>query len=423
MPKLAELTARLAGLPRFRDVVTLVRGQEHFNEKQKNAVLTRADLPAGVRRGKRFARFIPAERVQSYVVDWYDTYIDSDLFSRERKDQFARPKLVFAGKMPPLCVVCDEAGTFLGDSLFSLTARSELSISYLTGILNSSLLNALFRRQNGLDAGARPKKLEAKHLAGLPILVPSTGPERKLKRFVEGNVLRLVHARQARNLIAETWRQTMRTAGCEVGSLARALSGRPFPSGDVWVKRMMPNLSSLARRTRKFSSLRCRQEPGAALCRLYGVTETGDELMLAEIEFADAELAFFVATGVAAGADGKHHLRKLAKLLTETGLPVREDGSIESARLFLKQAMLAISRALSADRIPCAEPDITRLDRKAADLQVLVDAEIYRLYGCSWDQAAGVLEFLQASRTLRQRIETFFSRVAPENPEPPELIK
>jgi hypothetical protein len=422
MPQLTELVTKLAAFPKFKDVVTLARGQEHFNEKQHRAILTRADLPAGVRRGKRFARFIPAERVQNYVVDWYDTYIDSDLFSRERKEQFARPKLVFAGHTP-LRVACDEAGAFLGDSLFSLAFESGLSIAFLAGILNSSLLNALFCRQNGLVSETRARKLEARHLAELPIFVPRTEPERKLKRFVEGNVTRLMHTRQARNLIAETWRETMRSAGCEVGSLARALSGRPFPSGDVWVRRMMPNLSSLLRRTRKFSELVCRQEPGAALCRLYGTTETGDELMLAEIEFADAELAFFVATAVACGGGKKRRFAPLAKLLADTGLPVREDGSLESTRAFLKQAMLAISRALNAERVPCAEPDITRLERKAADLQALVDAEVFRLYGCTWEQAQAALSQVQAPRALSSRIETFFTRVVPESPEPPELIK
>jgi hypothetical protein len=422
MPQLTELVTSLAGFPKFKDVVTLARGQEHFNEKQHKAVLTRADLPAGVRRGKRFARFIPADRVQNYVVDWFDTYIDSDLFSRERKDQFARPKLVFAGHTP-LRVACDETGAFLGDCLFSLACESGLSIPFLTGVLNSSLLNALFRRQNGMTPETRARKLEVRHVAELPIFVPRTESERKLKRYVEGNVLRLVHDRQARNLIAETWRETMRSAGCEVGSLARALSGRPFPSGDVWVRRMMPNLGSLLRRTRKFAELVCRQEPGTALCRLYGTTETGEELMLAEIEFTDAELAFFVATGVACGAGAKRHSAPLAKLLAEIGLPVKEDGSLESTRVFLKQAMLAISRALNAERIPCAEPDITRLDRKVADLQALVDAEIFRLYGCTWEQAVVALNQVQAPRALSARIETFFTRVVPDSPEPTELIK
>jgi hypothetical protein len=423
MPIIAQVAERLGVLPKLSDVVSLARGLEHFIEKQHNAVLTRADLPAGVRKGKRFARFTPAARVSRYVADWYDSYIDSDLFSRERKDQFARPKLIFAGQAPLVQVACDEDGTYLGDSLFSLTFRSELSIPYLTGILNSSLLNALFLRQNGLNAGAKPRKLEAKQLAGLPVLAPRSESELKLKRFVEGNVLRLVHARQARNLIAETWRQTMRSAGCEVGSLGRALSGRPFPSGDIWAKRMMPQLTALMRRTRKFSALICRQELASAICRLYGRTESGDELMLAEVEFTDAELAFFVAMGVAAGGDGSHRLATIDKLLVETGLPVREDGSIEAARTFLKQALRAIARALSADRIPCAEPDISRLDQEAANLEVLVDAEVFRMYGCTWEQTAGVLSFLQAPRTLSQRIETFFNRVVPQNAEQPELLK
>jgi hypothetical protein len=423
MPAVNEVAARLSSLPRFGDVVSVTRGLEHFNEKQKNALWTRADLPSGVRKGRRFARFLPAARVRRYVADRCDTYIDSDLFSRERKEQFARPKLVFGGLAPALNVASDEDGTYLGDSLFSLALKSELSISYLVGILNSSLLNALFLRQNGLSAGSRPKRLEVAQLAALPVMVPGNAAERKLKRFVEGNAARLVHARQARNLIIDTWLETMRTMGCEVGSLGRALSGRPFPSGDVWVRRMMPGAATLLRRTRKFTSLLCRQEEGTALCRLYGVAETGDELMLAEIEFADAELAFFVATGVAARSDGRRPPMPIARLLAETGLPVREDGSIESARTFLKQAMLAIGRALNAERIPCAEPDINRLDRKVADLQVLADAEIFRLYGCTWEQAAAALNVVQAPRALSQRIETFFTRVVPESPEPPELIK
>jgi len=255
------------------------------------------------------------------------------------------------------------------------------------------------------------------------VMVPKDAGERKLKRFVEGNVARLVHARQARNLIVDTWQQTMRNAGCEVGSLGRALSGRPFPSGDVWVRRMVPGAAALVRRTRKFLSLLCRQEEGTALCRLYGRAETGDDLMLGEIEFADAELAFFVAMGVAAEGDGRCRPLPVARLLAETGLPVREDGSIESARIFLRQTMLAVSRALNAERIPCAEPDINRLDRKSADLQVLVDAEVFQLYGCTWEQAAAALDLVRAPRALSQRIETLFTRVVPESPEPPELIK
>lgn len=423
MPVIADVLSRLSGLPKFGDVVSVARALEHFDEKQKNALLTRAELPSGVRKGRRFARFTPAARVRRYVADRCDTYIDSDLFSRERKEQFARPKLVFCGLAPSLHVASDEDGTYLGDSLFSVAFNSVLSIPFLAGILNSSLLNALFLRQNGLTAGSRPKRLEAAQLAALPVMVPANAAERKLKRFVEGNVARLVHARQARNLIVDTWLQTMRNAGCELGSLGRALSGRPFPCGDVWVKRMMPGVASLTRRTRKFSSLLCRQEAGTALCRLYGRAETGDDLMLAEIEFADAELAFFVAMGVAAEADGRRQLQPIARLLAETGLPVREDGSIESARTFLKQAMLAIGRALNAERIPCAEPDINRLDRKSADLQVLVDAETFRLYGCTWEQAAAALDLVQAPRALSSRIETFFTRVVPESPEPPALIK
>ena len=423
MPVITEVSERLSALPKFGDVVSVARALEHFDEKQKHALLSRAELPSGVRKGRRFARFTPAARVRRYVADRCDAYVDSDLFSRERKEQFARPKLVFCGLAPSLNVASDEDGTYLGDSLFSVAFRSELSIPYLAGILNSSLLNALFLRQNGLSAGSRPKRLEAAQLAALPMMVPGNAAERKLKRFVEGNVARLVHARQARNLIVDTWLETMRNAGCEVGSLGRALSGRPFPSGDVWVKRMMPGAASLARRTRKFYSLHCRQEEGTELCRLYGRTETGDDLMLAEMEFKDAELAFFVAQGVAAVADGRRRLLPIDRLLAETALPVREDGSVEAAGAFLRQAMQAIGRALNAERIPCAEPDINRLDRKSTDLQVLVDAEVFRLYGCTWEQAAAALELVQAPRALRQRIETLFTRVVPDSPEPPALIQ
>ena len=378
MPAINEVAERLSGLPKFGEMVSVARGLEHFNEKQKNALLSRAELPTGVRKGRRFARFMPAARVRRYVADRCDAYIDSDLFSRARKEQFARPKLVFGGLAPaPGCGQRRRRGLSRRFAVFGdIQVRAFNSL--LAGILNSSLLNALFLRQNGLNAGSRPKRLEAAQLAALPVMVPGNAAERKLKRFVEGKC-RAAGARapgkerDCRHRLA-----TMRNAGCEVGSLGRALSGRPFPSGDVWVKRMMPGAATLIRRTRKFSSLLCRQEEGTALCRLCGRAETGDDLMLAEIEFADAELAFFVAMGVAAVADGRRHLQPIARLLAETGLPVREDGSIESARVFLRQAMLAIGRALNSERIPCAEPDINRLDRKAADLQVLVDAEVFR---------------------------------------------
>ena len=417
-----QLRDRFKGLPRFRDAVSVTRGLEHFNDNNQKAILTSATLPRGARSGKRYARFARSSSIDSYAVDWHDCYVDSDLFSRERKEQFSRPKLIFAGQVPRLRVACDESGLALGDSLFSVAFKQTLSIPYLAGLLNSSLLNLLLNLENGLLPNQKPKRLEARYLSELPVLLPDRDSSRKLQRYIEGNVQSLIHALQARSALLNCWREAVQGQGLRYEPLERLLANHLTGQKNPWVKHLAPSLATLMRRSRKFKLVQLRGDLALPVLRIYGLTETGDEMMIAEAEFAGREPMLYVCCAWAGERTQRRMSGTMGKLLRDTKLPVIGDDPDAAARTTLARTFALARKQLAREKIPCSDLDIVRIEDEAERLGALTDAEVFRLYDLSWDDSQAVMSRLTATSRECQQVATYYERVAPDRQEPAKLL-
>ena len=413
--------AGLAGLPKFKESVTVNWGQHAFNEKNKKAVFTKATLPTGARIGKRYARFAPSACIQCHAVDWQDWYVDTDLFSRERKSQFGRPKLIFAENAPRLRVAYDDQGLFLGHSLFSTAVRAPVTFLYLTGVLNSVVGNFTFAFANNLPDLQKPRRLVAAHLAEIPLLVPGDEDQRKLAGFVEGNSLRLIHAKQARRVVGDVWTHVANYHAQTYGTMSRLLTNRLPGQKTPWVRRLVPSLATLSRRSRKFRNVRLQGDRDGPVLRIYGYTDAGDEIVLAEAEFTDRDLMLYACLSASIAPRPRTKPTTVRQIMEEARVPLTNENVTDGARAVIAQLSAQAPKALTAESVPAVQTDLAKIDADIEELEALVDAEVLRLYGLTKERAGAVLKWTKATALERQRIETFLenlSRNADDAPVP-----
>ncbi|MEO0109073.1 MAG: TaqI-like C-terminal specificity domain-containing protein [candidate division WOR-3 bacterium] len=399
---------RVADLPRLGELVTLTWGQERFNETNRRTIFSKATLPRGARIGKRFARFAPSSAIGCHAVDWSDCYVDADLYSRERKEQFARPKLVFGQTAPRVRAAFDDQGLYLGRSVFTTAVRAEVKLPLLTGLVNSRfgqfLLNA---GESGVERGRR---LEPEMLRSLPVALPTVPPLARIAKYLDTNVLRLVHIKRARHVIRQVWAHVAGFHAQSYAPLQQLLTNRLPGQKDAWVRKVVPSLAALSRRSRRFQGLRFAGDPEAPTLRVIAQADNGDEVVLAEAEFNDRKLMLFscLATG---GSKLRDRPATLRRILNDPIVPVVGPDVTSGARLVVDQLLTKVPKALAAEEIPAFELDVARVGHEIEQLESLVNAEVFRLYGLSWTQAQAVLDFLRVPSPERQKIETFFNRV------------
>lgn len=406
MPK--SVWTALTGFPRLRGLVSVTWGQQTFDERNRRMIFTRATLPVGTRAGKRYVRFAPASCVAAHILEWQDWYVDADLFSRERKNQFSRPKLVFAETAPRLRAAYDTQGIFLGRSLFTTTIRTPLNPVYLTGVLNSTLASFAFTMANGLT-DSKPRRLTPANLAELPIVVPATDQERKLAGFVEGNVERLINVKQARRVISDVWHRLANFSARGYATFRQLLGTRLPGQKAIWVKRLLPSLTTLARRSRRFRNILVRGDETSPVLRLFGCTEKDELILLAEAEFAARELmlyAYLSASSVLSRCS-----RTLRRFLEEPIVPLPADEPALGADTVIAQLNTQAPKALRAEGIPFVTCDIARLDAELDELNAKIDAEVMALYGLNAEQAAAVLKWNRTPANECAQIETYLSRI------------
>jgi hypothetical protein len=406
---ITRLREQLAVLPRLKELVTVARGSERLDERNPKVVFTKATLPRGERVGKRYARFAPTASVGRHALAWQDTYVDPDLYSRERKAQFSRPKLVFADVLTQFRIAYDRSGLYLGRSLFSVGCRPMVNHAYLTGLLNSHLLNFAFNVSNPSGDGAKSRRLEPKQLHELPVFVPGDEFGRKLARFIEGNADCLVHVKQARHLIASVWSylagQHARRYAPFGQLLANTLPGQTEP----WVRRLAPSLAQINRRSRRFPSIRFTGDRDGPTMRICGRTEAGDEAVLAEVEFADRELMLFASLS-AGSRRPRSRATTIRGILEEELVPVPDDVT-GGAHSMVRQLLDRTPRVLAAEGIPALRLDPVWLESETEQREAVVNAEVFRLYGLNWPQVEAVMRRLPLGNAERERIRTIFDRL------------
>lgn len=296
---------------------------------------------------------------------------------------------------------------------------------YLTGVLNSTLLNFVFAGGSPLPDAPKVRRLEPHQLHDLPVFVAGEETTCKLAKFIEGNVICLVHVKQARHIMTGVWSYL---AGLHARRYARLgqLLGNALPGQkEPWVKKLFPSLAQLNRRSRRFQSIRFQGDREEPVLRVYGRTESGDETVLAEADFADRELMTFACLCAAADRKRRSRAMTVRRFMEEEVVPVADDVTA-GARLVTSQLLVKTPKVLSAEGIPAPQLDPVRMEHETERLEALVDAEVFRIYGLGWEQADAVMNRLPVGNLERQRVKTYFERLdlsqGPKTPEPnPEL--
>jgi hypothetical protein len=399
---------RLRELPRFGRLLTLTWGLERLNESNRRLVYTRATLPRGARIGKRYSRFAPAAHIGRHAVNWTDSYVDADLYSRERKEQFGRPKLIFGAIDPGLRVAYDARGLYLGRALFACDCRSGATLPFVVGLLNSRMGEFLF--QTPVDGAVRARRLEPGVLDGIALKVPAEPAEKRLAQFVEANVVRLINVKQARNTIRQVWAHVASYFAQGLAPLSQLLLNRLPGQKEPWVRKVAPSVATLCRRSRRFRSIRLYGDPDAPVLRLHGTVESGDDVVLAEVEFADRSLLLY--TYLAAGSSQpRTRAVALRRLLEDPLVPVAGPDVTAGARGILEQLTAKVPRALADEEVPALDLDIARTDHEIERLEAMIDAEVFRVYGLGRDQAAAVMSAVNAPRRQTEQVLTFMDRI------------
>ncbi len=302
-------------------------------------------------------------------------------FSRPQNlERMRKPKLLIAGTAPGLRVSCDESGslTFLGGRVYGIEPANPDNLLYLYGLLNSPLLNHIFKEL------ARPKvggfyDIETQFLAPLPIPNASSKIRKEIGSMARHlEVLHTEHRDKIvfvqRRLNAEQCSDNIQTEDClwaDVKSMAEwkteapnMLSAREKTS---WAKDKREHYLTL-----RLDKIEAVLKPGISL----SVEDNAGEVCLIGAGFTLASIVTDENEAPFIAAQWRHITRS-------TNITERF-----KAKKLVK-ALLSLRRSDNAalrKQVIKLDSEILDLDSKIADAEAEMNALVYRLYKLTDDE-------------------------------------
>lgn len=287
-----------------------------------------------------------------------------------------------------------------GSNGYGITLKNNLSLEYICGLLNSSLLDWNLKKISTSHRGGY--WIYAKRfLEKLPIKFPTTNEEKKYYSSIEKTVNNILDMKTKRNEQFIIWKDVSGRVSNSVRTLFDILKNdeeyqRDGNFDSSWTTRASFYPSSkdeiLKEIYDNFSIIYVSEHSMIKIC---GLTNDGQEEMLYEIVFKDVDLLSHVYNCLDATLNSRLRIQTLKQLLEKTEIPVIQPNLAENTINIMKK----IREESGEDEHPIGE-----IDNIIVECEAQIDASVFKLYGLNNKEISTVMNSLDLPPSYQQLV-------------------
>lgn len=333
---------------------------------------------------------------------------------RQNLEQMEQPKIMTQVLAIKASFALDYEGTYYfigggnaGGYGISLKPNSSISLKYLTSLLNSSILDWRLKQistqfRGGYHSYAR------RFIEKLPIKVPKSKKEIELASNIEYLVQKIITLKKLQHKFRELWRYYSRKFRNNYKSLGEILldDKRAIQEGNfdkVWVSEasIYPDEQSELLE-KEFKKFRIVGESDNKL-KIYGIEGQREELLL-EITASKKEFRDIIYLELLELMDSRVKKKTLKDILAKSEISVIQPNIWEKSGNLLKITKEKFNEWLERENFEIKKDDIVKIDNEIQEIDNLIDAHVFKLYGLTKEEIEIVLDSLNVVESVKNDI-------------------
>jgi len=340
---------------------------------------------------------------------------------RQNLEQMEQPKIMIQVLAIKASFALDYEGTYYfigggnaGGYGISLKPNSGISLKYLTSLLNSSILDWRLEQistqfRGGYHSYAR------RFIEKLPIKVPKSKKEIELASNIKYLVPKIITLKKLQHKFRDLWRYYSRKFRNNYRSLDEILldDKRVIQEGNfdkVWISEasVYPDEQNelLEKEFKKFRIV----GEGDNKLKIYGIEGQREELLL-EITTSKKEFRDIIYLELLKLMDSKVKKKTLKDILSKSEISVIQPNIWEKSGNLLKKTKEKFREWLEKENFEIKEDDIVKIDNRIQEIDNLIDAHVFKLYGLTKEEVEIVLDSLNVVESIKNDILRKFERL------------
>lgn len=281
-----------------------------------------------------------------------------------------------------------------------LKPDSEVSLTYVAALLNSSLLEWNLKKistrfRGGFYSYAR------RFIETLPIKIPETDDEKRLGSQIESIVNKILVMKEKRYDQLRTWEEVSERLSNSSRTLFKILEldeqyNRDGDFDSSWTSKASfypsSNNDKFEKNYNVFSII---FDSENLTIKIYGLTDDGEEELITEITFNNIELMSHVYNCLETTLNSRLRIKKLKQLLEKTEIPVIQPNLAQNTVNIIRKI-----REESGD----VEHEIGEIDNIIVECEAQIDASVFKLYGLNNKEISTVMNSLDLPPSYQQLV-------------------
>jgi len=346
---------------------------------------------------------------------------------RQNLEQFDQPKIMTQVLASKATFSLDLLGTLYftgggGAAGYGITLKEEtaLSLKFLCGLLNSSLLDWYLKKistvyRGGFYVYAR------RFLEKLPIKVPHIEEdEHKLSEEIERLVDRIVLLKKCRYELIDLWNIWSVMLKNDEQTLETILNSdikniREGRFGETWTSKATFYLTEHTEILDKpFNDFKVLGEISDPSVSIYGLDENNKEKLVYQMGFNQRDLMLHVYYSLLQALGSKLKIKTLSQLFAKTTVPIVKEVNKSSSELtsnIINKVKDEFAEWLRQNNIVNVEADIVKVDNEIEELEAKIDAIVFKLYGLNENEIKVVFDSLKTPTIYQCKVFEFFRKL------------
>jgi hypothetical protein len=357
-----------------------------------------------------------------FIINWQGEYIQHSIYPQEQLRQFLKPKIVISRQSLSMESGYDADGFYaLGKVAFTSLFKEKIPPKYLLALLNSKLLDFYFKKvYETLHMAGGYIRYDIPYLYQLPIASWMDSSKKNLIEQIEVFTERIIQFKKARFKFIDLWHEWCTRLRTNEYSLHDILTSdveltRRGEFDKAWFSKVSfyPNSEDTIM-NKEFKGFEVNCNPNELILKIYGQIDQHTEELVYEIQFTSRELMEHIYLSLLQALTSKVKIKTFLDILTKTIVPIIKEVNKSSNELtpnIVKKAKENFEWWLKEKKIDSVEVDIVKIDNEIEDMEAMIDALVFKLYGLNEDEMKIVFDSLKIPTIYQSKVFEFFRRL------------
>ncbi|MHA1581984.1 MAG: Eco57I restriction-modification methylase domain-containing protein [Candidatus Baldrarchaeia archaeon] len=340
---------------------------------------------------------------------------------RQNLEQFEQPKIMTQVLASRSSFALDDVGVYYfvgggnaGGYGIVLKHSKNLSLSFICGLLNSSLLDWNLKKistrfRGGFYSYAR------RYLERLPIKIPETDKEKAIAKTIEKLVKRICNLKRVRYILLDIWYEwSTKLKNSEISLLDILIQDKENMQAGKFEKCWVSKVSFFPEdnqeiMNKQFYKFKVRGKVQVPILEIYGVNEDNEEELVYQIEFNEKNLMLHVYFSILRLLESRRKVKSLSDLLKKTMIPIIKPDAVKNTANIMKKVEMEFKKLLKGEKT--LTYDLVAIDNEIEDIEAQIDAYVFKLYGLNEEEVKTVFDSLKVKPSYQQKVFEYLRKV------------